>query len=74
MGLLIFLFRVLKNFPEYRFYITLIVFTFLGNKMCKFYDVLLAGCNHSKGFQNILKYFVNFRKAEYDGVWGSLLC
>ena len=34
----------------------LIVFCFLRNKMCKFYHVLLARCNHSMGFQ---KLFLN---------------
>ena len=43
----------LKNFSEYVFYITVIVFCFLGNKMCKFYHVLLARYNHSKGFQKL---------------------
>ena len=35
-----------KTFSEYIFYITLIVFSVLGNKMCKFYQVLLARCSH----------------------------
>ena len=39
-----------KNFSKY-FYITLIVFSYLRNKMYKFYHILLARCNHSKGFQ-----------------------
>ena len=34
----------------------LIVFCILRNKMCKFYHVLLARCNHSMGFQ---KLFLN---------------
>ena len=40
----------LKTFQNPYFYITLIVFSFLGNKMYKFYHILLARCNHSKGF------------------------
>ena len=30
-----------------------ICFFFLGNKMYKFYQILLARCNHSKGFQKL---------------------
>ena len=44
-----------ETFSEYIFYIILIVFCFLGNKMCKFYHVLLTRYryNHSKRFQTL---------------------
>ena len=44
----------LKFFQNIYIYITLIVFSFLGNKMYKFYHILLVSCNHSKEFQNLL--------------------
>ena len=46
--------RVFKNFTEYIFYITLIFFAFLGNKMCNFHHFLLARCDYSKWFQKLL--------------------
>ena len=49
----------LKHFSEYVFYITLIVFCFLGNKMCKFYHVLLFRYKHSKGLQ-LQVYYCNY--------------
>ena len=60
------------------FYITIIVFSFLVNKMGKFYHVLLARCNHSRGSsKTLLKFFVKlslkFQKTKYDGVRSSLL-
>ena len=65
----------LKTFQNTYFYITLIVFSFLGTKMYKFYQILLARCNHSKRFQKcFLKYSVKFRKTKYDGVRSYLLC
>ena len=42
-----------KTFQNIYFYITLIVFYFLENKMHKLYHILLARCNHSKVFQKI---------------------
>ena len=64
----------LKTFQNTYFYITLIVFSFLGTKMYKFYQILLASCNHSKRFQKcFLKYFVKFQKTKYDGVRSYLL-
>ena len=52
-----------KNLSEYIFYITLIVFSFLVNKMCTFNHVLLAICNHLKKFQKLpLNYLQSFRK------------
>ena len=49
-GLLNIFVEFLKTFQNPYFYITLIVFSFLGNKMYTFYHILLARCNHSKGF------------------------
>ena len=48
--------RWVSNFPLSAiwllfFYKRLFVFSFLGNKMCKFYHVLLPRCNDSKRFQ-----------------------
>ena len=64
----------LKNFSEYVFYITLIVFYFLGNKMCEFYQLLPVQYNHSKGVSKTsLKYFMKFQKTKYDGLQSSLL-
>ena len=42
-----------KNFSEYILCVTLIVFSFLGIKMCKFYHVLLTRCNDSTRFQKL---------------------
>ena len=56
--------EILKTFfSEYIFYIALIVSFFLGNKMCKFYHVLIARRNHSQGFQKLsLNIFQSFKK------------
>ena len=43
----------LKTFQNIYFCITLIVFSFLGNKIYNFYYILLARCNHSRGFQKL---------------------
>ena len=48
---------IFKKFSEYIFYITLIVFYFLRDKMRKFYHILIATCNHSKGFKNFPSTF-----------------
>ena len=50
-GLLNSFIEFLKTFSEYILYISLLVFFFLGNKICKFYYILLARCNYSKWFQ-----------------------
>ena len=64
----------LKNFSEYIFYITLILFYILGNKMCEFYQLLPVRYNHSKGVSKTsLKYFMKFQKTKYDGLQSSLL-
>ena len=61
----------LKFFQNIYIYITLIVFSFLGNKMYKFYHILLIICKGvSKPF---IKYFVKFQKTKYDGVRDFLL-
>ena len=41
------------SFSEYIFSTTLIVLSFLGHKMYKFYHVLPARCNDSKEFQKL---------------------
>ena len=52
-----------KNFSEYKFYMTLLAVSFLGNKICKFCLVLPATCNHSKGFQKLsLNILQSFKK------------
>ena len=57
-----------KNFSEYIFQITLFFF-FFGNEIGKFYHVLLARGNHSRGVSKaFLKYFVRCQKTEYDGL------
>ena len=62
-GLLNIFVEFLKTFQNPYFYITLIVFSFLGNKMYTFYHILLARCNHSKGFEKLfLIFLLNFRK------------
>ena len=43
----------LKTFQNAYYYITLIVFSFLGDKLYKFYHILLVGFNHSKWFQKL---------------------
>ena len=48
---------IFKKFSEYIFYITLIVFYFLRDKMRKFYQIPIATCNHSKGFKNFPSIF-----------------
>ena len=58
----------LKTLQNTYFYITLIVSSFLGNKMYKFYHILVAKCNHSNGFQKPA-----FQKTKYDRVRSSLL-
>ena len=60
------------------FYITIIIFSFPVNKLGKFYHVLLAKCNHSRGSsKTLLKFFVKlslkFQKIKYDGVCSSFL-
>ena len=54
--------------------ITVIAFCFLGNKMCKFYHVLLP---RYKSFKEVskkfLKYFVKFQKFKHDRLQSSLL-
>ena len=57
--------KFLKNFSDYIFYITLIVFSFLGKKICEFNHILLARYNHSKGFQK------KFQKTKYDRLLSS---
>ena len=54
----------LKTFQNKYSYITFVVFSFLGNKMYKIYHILLAGCNHLKGFQKLPKYFEKFQKTK----------
>ena len=43
----------LKIYQNTYSYMTLIIFSFLGNKMYKFYHILLARFNHSNGFQKL---------------------
>ena len=57
----------LKTLQNTYFYITLIVSSFLGNKMYKFYHILVAKCNYSNGFQKPV-----FQKTKYDRVRSSL--
>ena len=63
----------LKTFQNTTFYITLIVFNFLGNMMYKFYHILLSRYNNTKGFQKFSVNIVKFQKTKYDGVRSSLL-
>ena len=52
----------------------LIAFCNLGNKICKFYHVLLVNYNHSNWFQKLsLKYFVKFQETKYDGLQSFIL-
>ena len=62
------------KFSEYMFYITVIAFCFLGNKVCKFYHVLLPRYKSFKEVsKNFLKYFVKFQKFKHDRLQSSLL-
>ena len=67
-------FKYFKDFSEYMFYITVIVFWFLGSKMCKFEQVPLA---RYKSFKEVSKtfltYFVKLQKTKYDGLQNYLL-
>ena len=46
----------------------LIIFCFRGNKMCKFYHVLLARYKPFKGVsKTFFKYFVKFQETKYYG-------
>ena len=49
----VYIIKFLKTFQNIYFYITPILFSFLGNKMYKFYQILLARCNHWKEFQKL---------------------
>ena len=64
-----------KNFSGYKFYMTLLAVSFLGNKICKFCLVLPATCNQSfkRISKTFLKYFAKFQKTKYNGVRSSLL-
>ena len=43
---------IFKNFSEYIFYITLIAFYLVRNKLSKRYQILPARYEHSKVFEN----------------------
>ena len=66
-GLFISVIEFYKNFSKYMFYITPIVFYFLRNNMCQFYQVLLTW-----SFKGVSNTFVKFHKIKYDGLQSSL--
>ena len=61
-------FIVFKNLSEYIFYIALIVFSFLGNKMCKFYhvDYFLPTNACFMQIKNTLTHIANYEKTIFD--------
>ena len=51
------------NFSEYILLGNTYFFSFHGNKMHKFYHILLTRCEHLKGLQKLfLNFLQNFRK------------
>lgn len=72
-------YRVFKNFLEYVFQMTLIVFCFHRDKMCRFYHILLARIIFQlariiqRRFKIFPRIFVRFQKTNFDGLLSFLL-
>lgn len=68
-----------KNFLEYVFQMTLTVFCFHRNKMCRFYQILLARIIFQlariiqRRFKIFFRIFVRFQKTNFDGLLSFLL-